>query len=126
MEVSQEVSEAQPVVAGGIQSPVISNRKAETSMVVQDGQTVVIGGIIVEQTNKTISGIPILSWIPLVSYFFSDTKKSKNKIELIILITPHVINNIDEAAVITEEFREKLGQIKENIKKTKRYWKGYE
>jgi len=95
-------------------------------MVVQDGQTIVIGGLIKEQSTKTISGVPILSSIPLLSYLFSDTKETKEKTELIIMITPHVVNNIDEAAVMTEEFREKLGQIKKLIKSSDEYWKEYE
>jgi general secretion pathway protein D len=125
MEISQEVSEAMPVVAGGIQSPVISNRKAETSLVVQDGQTIVIGGLIKDQTSKTISGVPILSSIPLLSYLFSDTKEKNEKIELIILITPHVISNLDEVDMVTEEFKEKLGQIKKLIGRSGEYWEGY-
>lgn len=125
MEITQEVSEAQPVVAGGIQSPIISNRKAETSLVVQHGQTIVIGGLITEKTSKNISGVPILSSIPLLSYFFSDTRESKEKIELIIMITPYVINTIDEADLVSAEFKEKLWQVRKLIDKSADYWKGY-
>ncbi len=125
MDITQEVSEAQPLVEGGIQSPIISNRKAETSLVVQDGQTIIIGGLIKEQSSKTITGIPFLSSIPLLSYLFSNTADKKVKTELVILITPHVINSIDEADVATKEFREKLGQIKKLIRKSSDYWKEY-
>jgi len=125
MDINQEVSEAQPVVAGGIQSPVISNRVAETSLVVQDGQTIVIGGLIKDQASKTIAGIPIFSHIPLISYLFSDTKSKKEKIELVILITPHVVNNIDEASGLTNELRTKLKNINNLIKQGGDYWKFY-
>ena len=73
MDISQEVSKAQPITAGGIQSPTITNRKAETSVVVQDGKTVVIGGIINNEGTATQSGIPYLSKIPLLGYLFSNT-----------------------------------------------------
>jgi len=125
MDITQEVSEAQPIVAGGIQSPVISNRKAETSLVVQHGHTIVIGGLIKDQTSKTVSGVPIISKIPLLGYLFSDTKDKKEKTELIILITPHVVSNIDEAADITGEFKDKLELIKKLIKKGGDYWEQY-
>jgi len=74
MDVEQEVSKAQPIVAGGIQSPTITNRKAQTSLVVQNGTTIVIGGLIGQESSKTVSGLPFLSGIPLLGYFFSDTK----------------------------------------------------
>ncbi len=125
MDITQEVSEAQPVVAGGIQSPVISNRKAETSLVVQHQQTIVIGGLIKDQTSKTISGVPFLAKIPLLSYLFSNTNDANEKTELVILITPHVVNTIDEAAEVTKEFSAKLNQIKKLIKKSGDYWQDY-
>ncbi len=125
MDISQEVSEAQPVVSGGIQSPVISNRKAETSLVVQDGQTIVIGGLIKDQSNQTVSGVPILSSIPLLSYLFSDTKNKTDKTELIILITPHVVSNVEEARSTTTGLKDKLKQIKKLIEKGGDYWEAY-
>jgi general secretion pathway protein D len=122
MDVEQEVSKAQPIVAGGIQSPTITNRKAQTSLVVQNGTTIVIGGLIGQESSKTVSGIPFLSGIPLLGYFFSDTKSSKTKAELIIIITPHVVTNINEAEIISEDFRSKVSQIKKLIRKSDEKW----
>jgi len=122
MDISQEVSEAQPVVSGGIQSPVINNRTAETSLVVQHGQTIVIGGLIRDRINKTITGVPLVARIPLISYLFSNTQDSNKKTELVILITPHVVNNIDEAAVATREFKDKMEMVRKLIKKGTRAW----
>lgn len=122
MDIYQEVSEAQPVVAGGIQSPVINNRQAETSLVVQHGETIVIGGLIRDRINKTITGVPLLSRIPLISYLFSNTKDSKSKTELIILITPHVVNSINEAALATREFKEKMDTVRKLIQKSSESW----
>lgn len=118
LDISQEVSKAQPIVAGGIQSPTITNRRAETSLVVQNATTIVIGGLIGQEASKTISGVPFLSRIPIFGYFFSDTRNSKKKTELIILITPHVVTNINEAAVISREFKEKVSQIKKLLNKS--------
>ena len=126
MEISQEVSEAQPVVAGGIQSPVISNRTAETSLVVQHDETIVIGGLIKDRANKTVTGVPFLSHVPLVSYLFSSTKKSNSKTELVIMITPHVVKTIDEATLTTQEFKQKMDLVRKLINKSGDTWvKGY-
>jgi len=126
MEISQEVSEAQPVVAGGIQSPVISNRKAETALVVQHGETIVIGGLIKDRSNNTVTGVPFLSHVPLLSYLFSNTKNSSSKTELVIMITPHVIKTIDEASLATQEFKQKIDVVRKLINKSGDNWiKGY-
>lgn len=122
MDIEQEVSKAQPIVTGGIQSPTITNRKAQTSLVVQNGTTIVIGGLIGQETSKTVAGIPFLSGIPLLGYFFSDTKHSKNKTELIIIITPHVVTNINEAEIISQDFRNKVSQIKKLIRNSDEKW----
>ena len=122
MDIEQEVSKAQPIVTGGIQSPTITNRKAQTSLVVQNGTTIVIGGLIGQESSKTVTGIPFLSGIPLLGYFFSDTKSSKTKAELIIVITPHVVTNINEAEIISQDFRDKVDQIKKLIRKSDEKW----
>jgi len=118
LDISQEVSKAQKIEADGIQSPTITNRKAETSMVVQNATTVLIGGLIGAESGKIVRGVPFLSSIPIFGYFFSSTGQSKAKNELIILITPHVVTNINEAAVISQEFKEKVSQIKKLLNKS--------
>ena len=122
MEISQEVSKAEEVSDEGIQSPVISNRKAETSLVVQSGQTVVIGGLIEEVETYVRSGIPFLSKIPFIGFLFGTTNIGWDKTELIILITPHVIETIDEAGRVTQEIRGKMSEIKALLKKEEDTW----
>jgi general secretion pathway protein D len=122
MDISQEVSKAQPITANGIQSPTITNRKAETSVVVQNGKTVVIGGIIANDGTTTQSGIPYLSKIPLLGYLFSNTSDSNTKRELIIMLTPHVIKDIGEAGAITEEYRSKMTEINRLLKRDDSKW----
>ena len=125
MEISQEVSKAQAVATEGIQSPVISNRKAETNLVVQSGNTVVIGGLIEEVESNVISGIPYLSRLPWIGFLFGTTSISKSKKELILLLTPHVIETINEADSVTREIREKMKDINELIKKEGGTWSSW-
>jgi general secretion pathway protein D len=80
-------------------------------MVVQDGQTVVIGGLIKESSSGGRSGVPVLSRIPVVGALFGFQRKTVNRSELMLLLTPHVIANVEEADLITREFQDKLSII---------------
>ncbi|MDD4899675.1 MAG: type IV pilus secretin PilQ [Candidatus Omnitrophica bacterium] len=76
--------------------PIISTRNAETSVMIKDNQTLVIGGLISEQKNKYKKKIPILGNIPLVGkYLFSKNEDTVNRTELMIFITPHIIRDKD-------------------------------
>ncbi len=86
---------------------------------VQNNQTVVIGGIISSEDGRIMSGIPYLSRIPFIGFLFGTSGTDYDKTELIILITPHVIKTIDEAESVTLEIREKMNDIDTLIKKDK-------
>jgi len=115
MDVSQEVSQVSDQTIQGISSPIITKRSAKTSLVVQNGSTIVIGGLIQEQNERSMSGIPFFSKIPLLNYFFSYTKNKVTKTELVILITPHTIRSLEEADLITKEFKDKIEGLKKMI-----------
>ncbi len=112
LEITQEVSSVDPE-AGVAGNPIISNRMAETNVVVQDGQTVVIGGLIQENTGTTREGIPLLMDIPVLGGLFGYSTDSTERTELIVLLTPRVVSTIDEAGVVTEEFRKKLKGLRD-------------
>jgi general secretion pathway protein D len=90
-------------------------RKANTTAVVEDGHTLVIGGIIQERVRKARNGIPFLSSIPVLGYLFGTTTDVVEKRELIILITPHVVTDKEEADVLTEEYRNRIKDVKRKI-----------
>ena len=115
LEIDQEVSEAQLTTTSQISSPTILNRKAKTTMVAQDGQTVVIGGIISETLKNNREGIPILCKIPLLGWLFSYTDHKIDKTELIIMITPHVLRNKEEIDHATSLFNRKLKVLRRLI-----------
>lgn len=123
MDISQEVSKAVTNTTSGVDSPLISNRKAETSVVVQNGQTVVIGGIINDDQTNNKASVPFLAKIPLISYLFSSTNNTWQKTELLILLTPHVIKNVSEAEAVTAEYREKMMDIKRLMHRNDAAWK---
>jgi len=86
---------------------VITKREAETSVVVKDRETVVIGGLMTENKMMLESGIPFLKDIPLLGYLFKRRTTSKGKTELIILLTPYVIENVEDSRQVTEQQRQK-------------------
>ncbi|MCH8055694.1 MAG: type II secretion system secretin GspD, partial [Deltaproteobacteria bacterium] len=121
LQIKVEVSERGANVQVGNQSfPSFSTRDVETTAIVQDGETLVIGGIIDETKSRSRSGIPFLMDIPVLGWFFGMTSDSVKRTELIILITPHVIRSVDEARAVTEEFKERLSKVKREIERMKR------
>ncbi len=105
------------VSVGGSTFPSFSTREAETVAVVQDGETLVIGGIITEKKERGRTGIPYLMDIPVLGRFFGTTIDKIDRTELVMLITPHVIRNVEEARSVTDEFKEKLSTVAREIER---------
>jgi general secretion pathway protein D len=108
LEITQEVSNALPVQIGET-SPRISIRQAKTSLTTGDNQTIVLGGLIREDNTVDDSGAPGLRRIPLVGSLFGAYRTSKRKTELLVLITPHIVRNMEEGARVTRELKDKVG-----------------
>lgn len=70
--------------------PQINTRNADTTVVLRDGETIAIGGLITEQTTKAVTGIPILMSIPLIGYLFKGTDDRIQRTELIVFLTPKI------------------------------------
>ena len=118
LKISQEVSEiGTSVKIGGQEFTGFNTRKANTSAIVQDGHTLVIGGIISQSSGTVRTGLPFLSDIPLLGYLFGATTDRTIKRELIVLITPHVVSDKDEADALTEEFKSRVRDVKKKIEK---------
>ena len=80
--------------------PVVNQRSTDTEVTIQDGQTVVIGGLIRTNSSLNLTKIPILSDIPLIGQFFRSHEKTHDRTELMIFMTPHVINTVEEAKAL--------------------------
>ena len=110
MDIDQEISEqASNVSVGNQEYPSFFKRSTTTTLTVQSGQTIVIGGLIKETTSDGESGTPWFINIPVLNFLFGKTKDELSKNELIILITPYVIDTADDVDAITNEFKAKLG-----------------
>jgi type II secretory pathway component GspD/PulD (secretin) len=72
---------------------VFAKQKADNQLLVNDGETAVIGGLTVTEVNKTRNGIPLLSGLPIVGKLFSFSKEEENRRDLIILVTPRITDD---------------------------------
>ncbi len=111
LQIQQEVSAPLAPFSAGIQSPSIQKRSISTQVVVNDGETIAIAGIIQENRAILKNRIPLLGDIPYVGALFGNTSLSSQRTELIVLLTPTVIHDNSEAQRATAEFREKLKDL---------------
>ena len=91
-----------------VNTPVIDKRSADTVVVTPSNRTVVIGGLISDQTTDQDSKVPLLGSIPVVGNLFKRKVKTTAKTELMIFLTPHVIGQPTDLAALTEQQRENL------------------
>jgi general secretion pathway protein D len=82
-----------------------TKRQAKTTVTVEKGQTIVIGGLIQESGDKSVSGVPLLSKIPIFGWLFKARSDTDNKINLMIFITPNIITSLDEIDEVTKKKR---------------------
>lgn len=111
LDIKQEVSNAETTSTGVNDSPTFTTRQAETSLVIKSGHTISLGGIIQQRDEKSISKIPFLGDIPYLGNLFKSTNISNRRAELLILITPYIANDVEEADAITDAFQKKLKEI---------------
>ncbi len=109
LDVTQEVSAAQSTSTGVSASPTFSTRKVDTKLTLRNGATVLLGGLISEDNSRGNAGIPGLKDIPLLGNLFSTQTLNGARRELIVLITPYVVNDTHDAEALTDAFRRTLG-----------------
>ncbi len=112
MDVSEEVSnyEGDQAVAGK-EYPTFSKRVVKTTLTVGHGQTIAIGGLIRDRENEETRGLPCLVDVPVVKYLTGSWEKETEKIELIVLITPSVVADMDDVEAVTNEFKQKVQSV---------------
>jgi general secretion pathway protein D len=111
LDIAQEVSQ---VVANSANSltPDIEERRIESSVTVQSGQTIMLGGLISENNSAAHAGLPGLSSIPGLAGLFGNVTDSRIRTELIIFITPHVLHDGTDAQRLTEELMGRLNSLR--------------
>ena len=111
MEIQQEVSDAVETTTSDIDSPTISQRRIASTVAVQSGETVALGGLIRDNRDNRQTGLPFLSSLPVVGWLFGVTDRVSERTELLVLIAPTVIGSQEEARAATEELRRRLSGV---------------
>ncbi len=96
---------------------VVDRRETTTQLIVKNGQTVVISGILREEATNIVRKVPLLGDIPLLGEIFKSRDITKTNTELLVFITPVVVNNTGESDPVNERFIERLQGIKDDFGK---------
>ena len=99
LDIYQEISAVAPTVqTGGAEAAdiITTKRSAKTSVVVKDGQKIVIGGLIQERKTRNVTKVPLLGDIPILGYLFKFKSDKKEKTNLIVFLTPTIIDDFDD------------------------------
>jgi general secretion pathway protein D len=111
LEIVQEVSDAIATTTSGIDSPTIQQRRIETTVAIQSGETIALGGLIKDSKSKGKSGLPILHNLPIIGALFGETSADKLRTELLVVLTPTVVRGVQEAREVTKELRRRMRSV---------------
>jgi general secretion pathway protein D len=108
IDIGQELSEAQNNSVSNIDSPIILNRSIKTTLSVRSGDTVLLGGLISTNKSKGEQRVPLLGSIPFLGWLFKTESKGETKTELIVQITPYILDNAEQLDDITKKFKDSV------------------
>jgi general secretion pathway protein D len=111
LDIQQEISDAQVSLTSP--NPDISKSSTSTAVMVQSGDTMLLGGLFRGNNSDGSSGLPFLSSIPIVGGIFGNQKWNTERTELALLITPRIISSVDDGRAIVDELRQKLQSIEQ-------------
>ncbi|WP_341502589.1 type II secretion system secretin GspD [Gallaecimonas sp. GXIMD4217] len=108
LDIIQEVNDVAPTTSSDIDSPTITQRRIDTSVAVQSGETLVLGGLIRENKSSDGEGVPGVRQVPVLGWLFGSKGKTSRRTELVVMLTPTAVSDREEAREVTEEYRKKL------------------
>lgn len=112
LEVSQEVSSVARTTTSGIDSPTIQQRKLDSSLILRDGGTVALGGLISSSRSFGRAGVPVLKEAPLIGALFRSENTDNRRTELIVLLTAQIVRTDEKAAEAIEDLLAGMREIK--------------
>jgi len=114
LEIAQEVSEAQTNPTSNLDSPLILDRSLQTTVVSKHGQSILLGGIISDTLSEGENKVPFLGDIPILGFFFKTTTKSRVRSEVIMLVTPRIIQNEEDIDTVRREILGRMNLLGED------------
>lgn len=115
LDVNQQVSQASTTDTSGIDSPTISTREIKTKLAVKNGQSILMGGLIRKDGNVSANKVPLVGDIPLLGWLFKHQSDETTKTELLVMITPHVIESEDVLDQYIRQFQEKVNELRQEL-----------
>jgi len=109
MDINQEISAVKNDRGQAIDL-VTTKRSAKTSIVVKDMETVVIGGLIQDQESETVNKVPFLGDIPGLGWLFKTKSKKRQKTNLLILLTPHIVKEASDLTTVSDMQKQRFGE----------------
>lgn len=117
MDVDQTANDLQGYTS--FNSPIVNQRQATTTVSVKDGETIVLGGIIRSTVSATVNKIPLLGDIPIFGKLFQSSTTDKQKTELLVFLTPHVVRNPEDARNLKDSNIKDLSKPNQDAVKSK-------
>ena len=111
MEITQKISN-QASSSGAEGNPIIFERSLKTEVIAGNGQTIMLGGLISENSTLSDRRVPFFSSIPLLGRLFDGTDNNTNKTELVVLVTPRIIDSTAEWEQIYSQFKQGMSELK--------------
>jgi general secretion pathway protein D len=108
LDIVQEVSDVATTTSSNIDSPTIQQRQIASTVAINSGETVALGGLIRDTNDNSENGIPVLMEIPVLGNLFKTTSDSVRRTELLVLLTPRVIRDRQDARTVTDDLRKRL------------------
>jgi general secretion pathway protein D len=116
MVINQDVTAPVPTTTSSINSPSFSQRNVSTQVTVQDGDTIAIGGIIMENSTDSVTGIPLLDRIPYLGFAFGSKTVTKQRTELIVFLTPRVIYDTNQISEASQELKDQMRNLRKMVR----------
>ena len=109
--IEQEVSDVAQTTTSTIDSPTIQQRRITSTVIAYNNQSIALGGLIREKTNNVESGLPVLSKLPFIGALFGQVDDTVTRTELLVILTPQVVHNGNEAKLLTEELKRSMQSL---------------
>lgn len=110
LDITQEVSDVAQVEDPTI-TPTIQQRRIASTVAINSGETIALGGLIRDINDNSVTGVPVVSEIPILGNLFKTTSDVVRRTELLVLLTPRVIRDRVDARIVTDELRKRLRSL---------------
>jgi len=115
LEIDQNVSEVSGSSGGTVDNPIFLKRSIQTTLLAPQDRSLVLGGLVSERRERSRDGVPFLYKIPVIGWLFGSRNASVRRTELLIFITPRVIESVEEGTQLSREFEDRVEELKKRI-----------